>query len=138
MLYKSTTVRGILFISWSNLYWGLHYIYRCYISNSWISETAPPTILSSGAKSPLTKAFILISWSDKHKQVPFWIHFFKQYFVKVFDKIAESFGWAIAFKTHFYILKLSFNWFILKFLNRQDIHYELSKDDIFSYSCNLN
>ena len=30
-------------------------------SNSWISETAPPTILSSGAKTPLTKAFVLIA-----------------------------------------------------------------------------
>ena len=26
-----------------------------------VSETAPPTILSSGAKSPLTKAFVLIA-----------------------------------------------------------------------------
>ena len=43
-----------------SLYLGLHYIYRCFIGNCWISETPPPSILSFGAKSPLTKAFVLI------------------------------------------------------------------------------
>ena len=41
------------------LLWGLQNIYRCYIGNYWISETAPPTILSSSAEFPLTKAFVL-------------------------------------------------------------------------------
>ena len=33
----------------------------CYLGNCWISETAPPTILSSSAKSPLTKDLVLIA-----------------------------------------------------------------------------
>ena len=41
------------------LFWGLQNIYRCYIGNCWIGETAPPTILSSSAEFPLTKAFVL-------------------------------------------------------------------------------
>ena len=51
---KSAKFQGTLFIYWSNLYSGLHYIYRCYIGNCWISETAPSPILSSGAKGPLS------------------------------------------------------------------------------------
>ena len=31
------------------------------LGNCWISETAPPTILSSDAKNPLTKDFVLIA-----------------------------------------------------------------------------
>ena len=48
----------------------MNYIYWCYIGNWWISETAPPTILSTGGKSPISEKSKNILLTYLHCNVP--------------------------------------------------------------------